>query len=88
MQFDVDETQQDLRDGVRRVTGKFTDDYWRRILPKLDPALIVPTHYDDFFVPLSERAEPIANVRLAELPAEIGAVSRDARIAAIPRVGA
>ena len=39
-------------------------------------------------MPLGERAEPIANVRLAELPAEIGAVSRDARIAAIPRVGA
>ena len=71
------------------VAGRnFTDDYWQRILPKLDPALIVPTHYDDFFVPLGKAAEPIANVRLAELPDEIGAVSRDARIAAIPRVGA
>ncbi len=69
------------------IAGRnFTDDYWQRILPKLDPALIVPTHYDDFFVPLGEGQEPIANVKLAELPEEIGAVSRDARIAALPRL--
>ncbi len=69
------------------VAGRnFTDDYWQRILPKLDPALIVPTHYDDFFVPLGESQEPIANVKLAELPEEIGAVSRDAQVAALPRL--
>ena len=71
------------------VAGRnFTERYWERILPQLDPALVVPTHYDDFFVPLDEDAEPIANVRLAELPDEIGAVSRDARIAALPRLRA
>ncbi len=69
------------------VAGRnFTERYWERVLPKLDPALIVPTHYDDFFVPLSEQPQPIANVQLAELPDEIGAVSRDAAIASIPRV--
>ncbi len=69
------------------VAGRnFTDDYWQRILPKLDPALIVPAHYDDFFVPLGAGQEPIANVKLAELPEEIGAVSRDAQIAALPRL--
>jgi hypothetical protein len=26
--------------------------YWERILPKLDPRLVVPTHYDNFFSPL------------------------------------
>jgi acyl-CoA dehydrogenase len=31
VRFDEDETQNDLRDGVRRVTSKFTDDYWRRL---------------------------------------------------------
>jgi L-ascorbate metabolism protein UlaG (beta-lactamase superfamily) len=71
------------------VAGRnFTERYWERILPRLDPALIVPTHYDDFFVPLADDPEPIANVQLAELPDEIGAVSRDARLAAIPRVSA
>jgi L-ascorbate metabolism protein UlaG (beta-lactamase superfamily) len=69
------------------VAGRnFTERYWERILPVLDPAIVVPTHYDDFFVPLDESPEPIANVRLAELPEEIGAVSRDARLAAIPRL--
>ena len=53
------------------VAGRnFTERYWERILPVLDPALVVPTHYDDFFVPLDESPEPIANVRLAELPEE------------------
>lgn len=71
------------------VAGRnFTERYWERILPLLDPALVVPTHYDDFFVPLEESPEPIANVRLAELPDEIGAVSRDAQIAAVPRLRA
>ncbi len=71
------------------VAGRnFTERYWERILPKLDPKLIVPTHYGDFFLPLDEELETIGNVRLAELPAEIGAVSRDARLAAIPRLRA
>ncbi len=48
----------------------------------------MPTHYDDFFVPLGQDPEPIANVRLAELPEEIAAVSRDARLAALPRLDA
>jgi L-ascorbate metabolism protein UlaG (beta-lactamase superfamily) len=69
------------------VAGRnFSERYWERILPKLDPKLIVPTHYDDFFLPLDERLETIGNVRLAEFPDEVAAVSRDARIAAIPRL--
>lgn len=68
------------------VAGRnFTDDYWRRILPLLDPAVVVPTHYDNFFRPLGQRMEFVSNVQLAALPDEIGAVSRDARIAALPR---
>ena len=71
------------------VAGRnFTERYWERVLPKLDPELIVPTHYDDFFVPLDQELETIGNVRLAELPAEIGAVSRDAELMALPRLQA
>jgi L-ascorbate metabolism protein UlaG (beta-lactamase superfamily) len=68
------------------VAGRsFTPDYWKRILPRLDPKAIVPTHYDDFFKPLGESMGFAANVDLAALPGEVGAVSRDLRIAALPR---
>lgn len=68
------------------IAGRnFTDDYWRRILPLLDPEIVVPTHYDNFFRPLGQRMEFVSNVQLSALPEEIGAVSRDARIAALPR---
>ena len=63
-----------------------TPRYWERILPRLDPGLIVPTHYDDFFAPLGEPAKFIRGAKIAELPGEVSAVSRDARIAALPRV--
>ncbi len=68
------------------VAGRsFTDGYWRRILPLLNPCAVVPTHYDNFFRPLGQDLEFVANVQLAELPEEIGAVSRDIEIAALPR---
>jgi L-ascorbate metabolism protein UlaG (beta-lactamase superfamily) len=68
------------------VAGRnFTDDYWRRILPRLDPKVVVPTHYDNFFRPLGQQLEFVSDVRLSALPEEIGAVSRDLEIAAIPR---
>jgi L-ascorbate metabolism protein UlaG (beta-lactamase superfamily) len=68
------------------VAGRgFTRDYWRRILPLLDPAVVVPTHYDNFFRPLGQSLEFVSNVQLAELPNEIGAVSADVELAALPR---
>jgi L-ascorbate metabolism protein UlaG (beta-lactamase superfamily) len=68
------------------VAGRsFTRDYWKRILPRLDPRAIVPTHYDNFFRPLGRRLEFVANAKLAELPEEIGLVSSDAFLAALPR---
>jgi L-ascorbate metabolism protein UlaG (beta-lactamase superfamily) len=68
------------------VAGRsFTERYWERILPRLDPRVVVPTHYDDFFKPLGEDLDLIGNVRLAELPDELGAVSRDLTLAALPR---
>jgi len=68
------------------VAGRsFTRDYWARILPKLDPAMVVPTHYDNFFRPLGDRMEFVSNVQLSSLPEEIGAVAGDVEIAALPR---
>jgi L-ascorbate metabolism protein UlaG (beta-lactamase superfamily) len=68
------------------VAGRsFTEDYWRRIIPRLDPKVVVPTHYDNFFRPLGQPLEFVSNVRLAGLPEEIGAVSGDVELAALPR---
>jgi L-ascorbate metabolism protein UlaG (beta-lactamase superfamily) len=66
----------------RSVTPK----YWERILPKLDPRIVVPTHYDDFFKPLGSTQGFAPRVKLSEVPAEIKAVSRDATVTALKRV--
>lgn len=68
------------------VAGRtFARDYWGRILPALDPALVVPTHYDDFFRPLDEELSLVAGVKLADLEREVTSVSRDVSLAALPR---
>ncbi len=68
------------------VAGRsVTPRYWQRVLPRLDPRVVVPTHYDDFFKPLGARLDLIRKVRLGEVPDEVRAVSRDATIAALPR---
>jgi L-ascorbate metabolism protein UlaG (beta-lactamase superfamily) len=69
------------------VAGRsVTPRYWQRILPRLDPRLIVPTHYDDFFAPLDSTEKFVHGVKLTELPDEIAAVSSAARLAALPRI--
>jgi L-ascorbate metabolism protein UlaG (beta-lactamase superfamily) len=68
------------------IAGRsFTEDYWRRIIPRLDPKVIVPTHYDNFFRPLGRPMEFVSDVRLSGLAEEIGAVSIDAELVALPR---
>jgi L-ascorbate metabolism protein UlaG (beta-lactamase superfamily) len=68
------------------IAGRnFTDDYWKRIIPRLDPKVIVPTHYDNFFRPLGRPMEFVSNVQLSRLPEEINSVNADARLAALPR---
>jgi len=68
------------------VAGRsFTADYWKRVLHALEPRTVVPTHYDNFFRPLGEKMEFVANVQLAQLPEEIGEVSSDFELAALPR---
>jgi L-ascorbate metabolism protein UlaG (beta-lactamase superfamily) len=66
----------------RQVTPR----YWERILRRLDPRIVVPTHYDDFFSPLGRRTDFVRSVDLAAVPDEIARVSGDARVAALPRV--
>ena len=68
----------------RQVTPR----YWERVLPKLDPRFVVPTHYDNFFSPLGRPQDFVRRVRLADVPDEIRKVSAHARVAALARVDA
>jgi L-ascorbate metabolism protein UlaG (beta-lactamase superfamily) len=68
------------------VAGRgFTESYWKRILPLLEPRVVVPTHYDNFFRPLGRPIEFVANAQVARLPEEIAAVSSEIELAALPR---
>lgn len=65
-----------------------TPHYWRRILPKLDPRIVVPTHYDNFFSPLGRTQDYVRGVDLAAVPDEIRSVSSAAKVGALRRVDA
>jgi L-ascorbate metabolism protein UlaG (beta-lactamase superfamily) len=68
------------------VAGRnFTDRYWKRILPLLDPEIVVPTHYDNFFRPLGRPLEFVTAARLSRLPEEIAKISPEIGLAALPR---
>lgn len=83
-----------LRDGpvdvfLAGVAGRsVTPRYWERILPRLDPRIVVPTHYDNFFSPLGRPRDFARGVDIAAVPGEVAAASRDARVAALRRVDA
>ena len=67
------------------VAGRgFTPQYWRRILPRLEPKTIIPTHYDDFLRPLASEMGFTTNVNLAQVPDEIARVSAEFEVAALP----
>jgi L-ascorbate metabolism protein UlaG (beta-lactamase superfamily) len=69
------------------VAGReVTPRYWERVLPRLDPRVIVPTHYDDFFAPLGSPERFVRKVNLAGLHDEITAASSDAVVAALKRI--
>jgi L-ascorbate metabolism protein UlaG (beta-lactamase superfamily) len=71
------------------IAGRgFTRSYWRRILPRLQPRLVVPTHYDNFFRPLGGEMELVSGAKLARLPEEIGEVSAEIEVTALPRADA
>ncbi|MCW3047931.1 MAG: hypothetical protein JWO74_2215 [Solirubrobacterales bacterium] len=93
-QGSADLNDSELRDGpvdvfLAGVAGRsVTPHYWERILPKLDPRIVVPTHYDNFFSPLGRPQDFVRRVQLAEIPREVQQVARDARVAALPRIDA
>jgi L-ascorbate metabolism protein UlaG (beta-lactamase superfamily) len=67
------------------IAGRnFARDYWQRILPKLDPRLVVPGHYDDFFRPLDQPMGYVTQADLSGVPGEIAAVSADTLVATLP----
>jgi L-ascorbate metabolism protein UlaG (beta-lactamase superfamily) len=69
------------------VAGRsVTPYYWERVLPRLDPRIVVPTHYDDFFAPLGRGLRFVQRVKLADVPGELASVSRDVGVAALARV--
>lgn len=67
------------------IAGRsFTRGYWPRILRRLEPRIVVASHFDDFFRPLDGALGFSTNVNLAAWPEEIAAVSRDFEVAALP----
>jgi L-ascorbate metabolism protein UlaG (beta-lactamase superfamily) len=82
----------ELRDGpvdvfLAGIAGRsVTPRYWERILPRLDPRIVVPTHYDNFFSPLGRAQDFVRRVNLAAVPDEVAAASRDTRVAALTRI--
>jgi L-ascorbate metabolism protein UlaG (beta-lactamase superfamily) len=63
-----------------------TPNYWQRILPHLDPSMVVPTHYDNFFSPLGTAQDFVRRVNFSGVSGEVSAISRDARVSALKRV--
>ncbi|MEZ5382609.1 MAG: MBL fold metallo-hydrolase [Microthrixaceae bacterium] len=60
------------------VAGRqFSERFVERVLRRLEPRLVVPGHYDDFFRPLDATAGFTANVDLAGFVEEVAAVSAD-----------
>jgi L-ascorbate metabolism protein UlaG (beta-lactamase superfamily) len=91
-QGSADLNDAELRDGpvdvfLAGVAGRsVTPRYWERILPLLDPQVVVPTHYDNFFSPLGREQDFVRRVDLADVPDEVHRVAGSARVAALPRV--
>ncbi|MGH8460680.1 MAG: MBL fold metallo-hydrolase [Stenotrophobium sp.] len=66
------------------VAGRrFTKNYWPRVLGRLQPRVIIASHFDDFFRPLDAPMAFSTNVNLAGLPEEIHKVSRDFSVVAL-----
>jgi L-ascorbate metabolism protein UlaG (beta-lactamase superfamily) len=66
------------------IAGRsFTAHYWPRVLTALSPRLVIASHFDDFFRPLSDPIGFSTNVNLAAFPEEIAEVSGDIQVAAL-----
>lgn len=67
------------------IAGRsFTKDYWSRILSRLEPRVVVASHFDDFMRPIDAPLGFSLNVNLAAWPEEIAKVSGDFAVAALP----
>ena len=66
------------------IAGRsFTRDYWPRILSRLEPRVVVASHFDDFFRPVDAPLGFSTNVNLSAFPDEVAKVSRDFQVAAL-----
>jgi L-ascorbate metabolism protein UlaG (beta-lactamase superfamily) len=60
------------------IAGRgFTRDYTARILRKLTPRVIIPHHFDNFFLPIEREMGFSLNVNLGGFMEEVARVSRD-----------
>ena len=67
------------------IAGRgYTPRYLPRVLAAIDPRVIIPNHFDNFFLPLEAPLTMSFNVNLAAFPEEVSAVSNDFEIA-VPR---
>ena len=67
------------------IAGRsFTRHYAERILRKLAPRVVVPTHYDNFFRSLATPLDFSLNVNLARFPDEVRRVSAEFEIRTLP----
>jgi L-ascorbate metabolism protein UlaG (beta-lactamase superfamily) len=58
------------------IAGRaFAPRYLQRVLPRLEPRVVVPHHWDNFFRPLDGTLGFSLNVRLHRFPDEVAAVS-------------
>ena len=58
------------------VSGRgFSTDYFARVLPRLEPRVIIPHHYDDFFRTLDEPMRFSPNIDMAGFVAEVDNVA-------------
>ena len=66
------------------IAGRgFTPHYARRVLHSLQPKVVIPNHYDNFFRPLGAPMELSTNVNLAGFVDDVGAVSQEFRVATL-----
>ena len=82
-----------IRDGnvdilLAGIAGRqFTPNYWERLIPLLNPSVVVPMHYDDFFAPVDEpQMTFVSQAHVSRVPDEIASVARSIPVAALPRV--
>lgn len=93
-QGSADFVEDELRRGpvdifLAGIAGRaWSPGYFAKILPRLQPAVVIPGHYDDFFRPLDAEMGFSFNVNLAGFLDEIAAISPDIHVASLQPVRA